>query len=387
MSVRRDRTRVARGIFRDSWGFEVEVRVGSAHDTRRKVRRFRSTATLREMRAWQDEVRPQLRKAAGRQAVTRETLEHDVRTYLPRVTSMPSFKARRAELAAWVTLFGDRPTTKLTSGLIATTCEDWAADGVAASTINHRRNALKQLFTALYPDLDNPVVRTRKRREPDLVPREIPPEEVTAIFEAMPDSLTKAQLRLIATTGMSPIRIARARPRDFDERDGSIWLEGRRKGKGTPGRRFPLTQAGLAAWHAFAKWNAWGRPIRSSTMQIVFKRACREVSDQRVEQGGDPLPPYRPYDLRHTFASQAYRLTGDVQAVAALLDCTVETALRYARGAVDDRMRAVVTKLDGGKDSANVAQGAARTRSRVLEQRERREPRTARRRVTSLSGE
>lgn len=346
MSAPGGRTRVARGIYRDLWGFEAQVRVGTGHEIRRKSRRFPSTATIREMRAWQDEVRPQLRKAAGRAVVARETLAHDVRQYLPRVATMPSFKARRAELAAWVKLFGDRPTTKLTPDLIAKTCEDWAADGVAASTINHRRNALKQLFTAMYPDIENPVLHTRKRREPDLVPREIPAEDVTAIFDAMPDSLTKAQLRLMATTGVSPIRIARARPRDLDERDGSIWLEGRRKGKGTPGRRFPLTKAGLAAWQAFAKWNAWGRPIRSSTLQIVFKRACRAVSGKREADGRDPLPPYRPYDLRHTFAAQAYRLTGDVQAVAALLDCTVETALRYARGAVDDRMRAVVAMLE-----------------------------------------
>ena len=58
----------------------------------------------------------------------------------------------------------------------------------------------------------------------------------------------------------------------------------------------------------------------------------------------------RPYDLRHSYGTAMYRLTGDEHAVQQLLGhAKIEMTHRYTLGGVDARLRAAVAAFDGAK--------------------------------------
>ncbi len=74
--------------------------------------------------------------------------------------TMTSWKSRRSELDAWAAAFPKRPRTPLTRLDLATQLDLWARRGVAVRTLNKRRDALIQLYTAL----DGPPRRTSRER-------------------------------------------------------------------------------------------------------------------------------------------------------------------------------------------------------------------------------
>jgi len=89
------------------------------------------------------------------------------------------------------------------------------------------------------------------------------------------------------------------------------------------------------------------------TWRVGIARATKAAERHAAETGDrswleelDNLPPRcHPYDLRHSFGSEMYRQTGDIRAVAELLQhATLDMTKRYTKGAVSERVSDAITK-------------------------------------------
>ena len=343
--------RIASGIYRHARGFRVVVVVGARQTRRAKETTFPADTPLETMQAWQSRTRRALEAAPRSAPGPSGTLTADARTYLATVTSMPSYAARRADLEAWLPAFGHRHRHSLSPVELAATLNQWAADGYAASTLNHRRQALRAVYQLLDPGMPAPIEGTERRTPPPLEARAIAWPDALELIAAFPATKTGAFLRVMAHTGLPPARITRLTPIQFNATAGTLFLEGRQKGAGTLSKTIPLTAAAVAALRDHFQWFPSGGGVAKNSWTVVFHRAVGRVNHARAKAGRPPLPAtLRPYDLRHTYGTEAYRRTDDIRAIAETLDVTVETALRYTLGAVSDQMRKVRDAMNGAPD-------------------------------------
>ena len=341
---RRRRVRVARGVYRDQWGLSASVRGGG----RRAEKRFPAATPLKDIAAWRDETRVRLRGVAARSVSG--VFASDAARYLRTVTSMATYSERRQHVELWIAEFGQRRRDKITTVEIDEVLSRWLSDGLAASTVKHRRTALLHLWHRLDgKDAANPVRRSLLPTEPDPEPRGLSYALVQRLLDAMPDqgqavkgrardaaSKTKARLALMAYTGLPPSAIMRLRPGDVRWDAGAVFIRGRRKGKGAKGQTIPLMSTGLDALRRFDELDCWGA-FSTSSVWKSFQRACAKLG----------LSGLRPYDFRHSFGTAVYAATGDLRATQTLLGhASRVTTDRYTLAAVPGRLRVAVGQTE-----------------------------------------
>jgi len=269
------------------------------------------------MRVWREEKLRALR--GNRIARVAGSIEVEVDKFLRRETG------RRHQdfailLGHWSKRFAGKSLVLLSPAEIQQALDEWRAQGVKASTVNHRRGALRSLFRRLDPDSPNPVDRTRPFKEPEPEPRAVPEDVLERVFAAMPESVTKARLEIIAHTGMRHSELMRVRPDDLTLLEGAPAVMVR-SGKGGRPRLVPLNGRALSAFQRLGAANGWG-VFSQSSARIVWHRACRAA--------GVPLL-YRPYDLRHRFATRLREKGADLADVQELLGHKdIRTTRRYA---------------------------------------------------------
>jgi integrase len=311
---------------------------------RRELRHFPIDTDPRTMQAWREGARARLRvrqdEAGGRAPAG--SFEADARRYLQAVRALPTWTERRQHIEEWIAIFGRRRRDTIGPAEIRAARDAWLTtprhatrrtpDGravdvtlppYAASSVNHRLRALRNLWTVLDGRrAPNPVAEVPEAQEPADVPRALPRVLVEAILAAMPDrgrakagrrrpavSLTKLRLRVMWTTGLAPRQIGQLVPADL------AWLEegllrrpGRRKGRGTAGALVPIYPEAVAALRAFRDAGAFD-PFSSGGMWRSFQRAVRAL-----RRAGVDVPRVRPYDLRHSFITDVLTATGDLSA-------------------------------------------------------------------------
>jgi integrase len=339
----------APGIYRDATGHEVQVCVGGV----RQARRFPRTLALADLKAERERMRVALRTAqarAARAAPASGTLAADAPVYLAAVAGMPSIAERTAHIDHWVEHLGDVPRDALTAVQIRTVLQHWltaprvgrggrALPPYAVETVRHHLKALRHLYTTLDGrGARNPARDVPMPKAPPLAPRRLPIPAVLAILRQFAEtSKTRARLEVIVTTGMSHGEVKRLRPEHVQLEAGVVVALGRRKGQGTAARAIPLTRFSRRAFRRFARLEAWGW-FSNSSMHSRFRDAC--------ERAGYGATDWRPYDLRHTFASEVAQASGDERAVMALLGQTsTATTRRYTLGSVDPRVQAAIASL------------------------------------------
>lgn len=361
------RQRIAPGIFEDGSGYEAQVNRGRGKgNSKRFTRSADRDADLRTMRRWQLRRQVDLLQAPAppRLVSPRDTLKHDARAYLATLTGR---KKRDAEtlLDHWErTPLATLPRREITPLMIRTQMAGWLEADVAASTINKRLGALRALYRVLDEDdlnAPNPTLKIHKVPEPDPEPREIPRAFRDAIFAAMPDrgqgkrgearpsvSLTKLRQTVKATTGLPDKQIMQLREPHVKWAVAAVWVTPRRKGKGSKGKWLPLIPAAVKALRAFfaagadgdystsAAAKSWHRAVAAAT--AVWTTAGRQMP---------PLPPnLRPYDLRHTFLTEAFRRSKNVRAVQELgLHADPRTTERYMVGAVSETTQTAIDQV------------------------------------------
>jgi len=345
----------AKGIFKTDRGWRAFVRVeGILY-----AKRFPPTATLTEMKRWREETRVQARAGAIATKARRQTttgFAADADRYLVAVRAMPTYGEREQHILEWVTVFGERARGSITSDEIRAQLHRWRQADLAASSVNHRRTALMHLYSVLDGrGSANPVSAVPRFREPAAEPRGMPLDQVRAILGKMDDTVSRARLSVIAWTGIPHKSLMRIRPEHVDWEAGTVFVPGREKGKGTRGRRVPLTREGLQALRAVKRHEGWGpfstSSVRKSWLEAALKAglATRDP-ESKGKTWRNIQCPYRPYDLRHSFGTAVYQASGDIRATQELLGhSTLALTSRYTLGAVDDRLTRAVAALDAAK--------------------------------------
>lgn len=372
----RDR-KVAPGIYRTHYGWRLFVRVKGILRPKRITDPFHhlGLVELKQRREdWRTDARRQLGEPPQADTATKPGgfADEARKKYLPAVRSMPTYKQRVRDIELWIAEFGDRPRSSIKAWEVAQVRDRWLTEGprmvcrkltpeeraanpkrttgvwvakrepLSASQVNNRLRALENLWTVLDGlHAPNPVREAGEATEPETLPRAIRYDVITAILAQMPDrgpgrrgqkrsktSLTKLRLKAMAYTGFSHGELAGLAADDLHLNDTPawVWVSGRRKGQGTLGAAQPLTRQGAAALRALANAGGLG-PFSPDSMRKSFARACAKLN----------LTGLRPYDCRHSFATEILEKTGgNIGATQlAMRHKDPRTTLRYAKGAID----------------------------------------------------
>lgn len=333
--VRRRRTHFETGIVRTKSECRAYVRVKGTLYTKRFDP---ETATLTEMRDWRAAKRVEVLAAHQKRAEPAQgTFGSDVTTYLATVKAMPTYAEREFHMQQWLDMLGaHRTTASITGADIRAVLQTWRLRPLAESSCNHRRTALMHFFTVLNGRSGyNPVRDVPKFREPDPEPRGVDFAILKRIFAKMPESKTKARALVLATTGLPPSTLMRLTEDAVNYKAKTVTVPRRRKGKGTKLRVLPLSTDAVRAFKLLTRYDGWGEFSRDS-LRHSLHRACKAAG----------VPTMRGYDLRHSFGTAAYKASGDIRAVQALLDHSdAKLTERYTLGAVEHRTRAAVKSL------------------------------------------
>ena len=373
---RRRRLQIEEGIYRDRNFLLALVRDGERYGLKPARTKFELGTPLPRIRAWRQRAKADILDAIAQ--LPRAPHAGSFATDVPHFLTLLPESRRRTDFAgilqAWIDSdLGAVDRRDLTREQILAQRARWLDEGFAIVTVNHRLRALRALYHGLDGvDVPNPTDKIRYLRPPRREHRFIPMPYVAQILAAIPDhgravrfgtrpaySELKIRLTIMAWTGIPPAQLERLRPRDVDLDAGTMYLPPRRKGTGTPGVRTDLMPQALEAFIAFARAGLWGKPwSRSSAKKSwagaiarvmkALKKAADEADDQTAYKAFcDAIPPNcRPYDLRHSFATEMYRRTGDLGAVAEILQhADLSTTQIYTSGAVSERAASAIAKM------------------------------------------
>jgi integrase len=365
------RTKLAPGVYQDAHGISVIASVGThPHKyTSPEVRFTLGTPLPTLVAAWHREkmkLLDALQQRGGR--TDRGTLAADVVAYFKTARLSKQRRQERTQQLNWWCVdqgFGKRRRATLTP--IELTQALNSLHGTAASTRNHYRTALSNVFTILDgKNAPNPFRDVPKIDEPPAARRDQPYELIAVILAKLRDrgaakdtqSRTKAWLRVLAYVPVTPKQLEQLRRSDVHWDAHEINTPGRDKGAGTEAKRKPVPwQQGMDALRAFdgaGCWDAEGRvrqpyPSRSSRLR-TFKAALTEaIAELRVTRPDLDLSRADEMlvkDLRHSFLTEVLRVTGNLDVTAEFADHKDKaTTLRYAQGAVAGVLKQAGAKL------------------------------------------
>jgi integrase len=321
---------VAPGVYKlEDGSYRVVAHVGNSRlSQRRKEKRFSAGTGIREMKRWQGNIRAALSREGLR--VRRDTLSADLPRYMTVMKRRLVCADRREdEINAWLPRFAERRRDSIEGEEIRQQIVTWEAEGLAASTINHRLSALSQLFEVLDgKKAYNPVREVSRLKEPNAKPDGKSPETIQKVFAALESRVqrqnrgrkTMARLKVIALTGMRHSQVMRLEPDHvFVDHDPAYVIVVDPGKDGEPHAK-PLTADGLEAFKLFIAAEAWGEFSQSSVYKS-WKLACKEAD----------VPFFNPYKLRHSYAT-ALRAQGmDLADVQELMGHkSAKTTQRYA---------------------------------------------------------
>jgi len=350
------RTKIAEGIWKDASGLSGVVKARGIQ----RERRFPLGTSLRTIQDWRERERLAIKDQRPR--AKRGTFAQDIDRYLDTLGDRPRRKKERTQqLAWWAQRFGRLRRDEIDAPMIRAALVE-LRETRSASTCNKYRIALSHLWHTLDGrDARNPLRDVKAFDEPEPEPRNLPPDLVTRILDAMRDngqglkgqrrargSKTKARFRVMATTGLAPASIMRLTPADLHLDAQAIYVRRRQKGKGAAGGLVPIRAEAVAAFRAFIAVDAFG-PWSTHSARMVWKRACVAVARQQTttEEERRLLICARPYDLRHTFGTFLLERTGSLETTRELLQQrSLKTTKRYIRAAIPAHLRAAIERTE-----------------------------------------
>lgn len=303
------RIRIAEGIYQDGTGRSAVVSVGSGTTRLSREKRYPHDTLIKTMKAWQVEVRAQLQKRHTSAVVG--TLKEEAVGYLAdKAAELVSMADRTRDLEAWFSRFGHRRLTSLQTAELDAQLRFWRRT-LSASSVNHRRDALSDLFHWLDPEGTNPVKAAVWFQRPDSVPKGIDRGRIWRVLEDMdPDRKTRWRLSLMHWTGMRPSQMGRLQSaEDFylDDRAFELEVDSAIRlvpavlvpsGKGGAPVLFPLGPEGVAVARGFLRTEAFG----GWSCPSAYKRIVAHATRLKVA-------PFNVYVIKHSFAA-ALRRTG-----------------------------------------------------------------------------
>jgi integrase len=388
--------KIARGIWRSTT--TGRWRVFDYRTLPAKSAKLPADKTLKEVRVWLADWQSDRRRDLDPQPdanTTPNTFAHDVEvTYLPGCAAMADYKERTRHMRLWVEEFGDSPRRAITPAKIRGVLTRWRTTGpkmkmmrktataqahyvpveeaLSASQVVKRHRALRNFFTIMNGRRgDNPAAEIPEFDEGDRPPRALPWPVIQAILAAMPDygrgdvkadgSKTRARLVVMSATGLSHAQLARLTRSDVDLRLRTMFIGRRKKGavKELKGRTVPLLPQAVEAFKAFDALECWGAFSRSS----MWKSFQLAVSKATIEGKPLHLTGIRPYDFRHSYATQMVAAVGNLDLAQELLvHASKETTKHYARAAVNPLVAAAFARFTQQMQRVTATRGPAPTR-------------------------
>jgi integrase len=347
------RQKLQTGIYADRYGISAMVTVGPLRDEGR----FPHGTPLDTIEAWRLRRRAELLTQRGRVGA-RGTLAADIRRFL---AAMPEGR-RKIDYDQLLRHWHDGPLgpkrrADVTEFDIRTQLHAWTA--IADSTRRHRLRALRVLYRTLDgAGAANPARGIHVPPWKSRGPRALPMAIVVLVLAHMGDSAAKIRLRVMAWTGLPQMQLQRLRRIDVDFLNGRYRRPPRTKGGGAGSQWIAAMPQALAALRDYDAAQLWG-PFSRECLADTWRRAIartRKTLEATARETGDlsaldafdaAIPPQcRPYDLRHSFLTEAYRLTGDLRAVAELAQhADLGTTRQYTEGAVSERAAAAIAAM------------------------------------------
>lgn len=336
--TRGKRTTIAPGIYRDTSGYAMITKVHGVQQERRYTLES-DVLNLIAIRAnWIVERRK--KEKAEPSSPFRDAVTAYLRT-IPADTKR--YANAENDLRCWRETFHGLNVKQITSAMIQEQIARWRND-FQPSTLNKRRQELKNLFTFLGGSNPVGVVPKLKERYDDA--RGVRPEVVEAVLDQMNETATKLRLRVIWETSLPPIDLTRIEQARFRPKERTIYVPERRKGAGAPALTMTLTKAAVQALQAFFAAGLEGKALSSGTMHRDFAKAVRKA---KAEWSGPwPAPAnFSPKDLRHSRLTEALRRSGNLQGVQQLARHKhMGTTMRYLRSLETDSLRDVTRAMD-----------------------------------------
>jgi integrase len=371
--------RVARGVWKTSTGWRVFVYKTDPPQSQRLPEAVTDPTTglvkvltLKDVKQWRQGWETDLlRGVEPLEAGVPSTFRHDVVTsYLPAVAAMPDYPERVRHMKLWIAEFGDIPRHAIEPVRIRTVLTRWLTIGpklvmrkateeqpahydaidapLSAQQVTLRKRALRNFFTVMNGRHGKNPVREIADADPaDRPPRALPWKVVEAILAAMPDrgqnacrsdgSKTKARIRVMVWTGLAHSQLARVQPADLDLQARTLFRRRRKKGQAldTKPKTIPLLPQAVEAFKTFIALDCFG-PFSRSSMWKSFQRAAKKLG----------LEGIRPYDLRHTFATDTVQAVGNLDLAQELLGhASKETTRQYAEAAINPLVAAAFERF------------------------------------------
>lgn len=347
------RKRVAEGVYQSSKStVAAKVQVGSGEHALVEEKPFPIGTPNKEIQAWRDAKRVELRKLVP--VIARGTIESEIPTYLERAAKRPaSLPAKKSEMNAWKDQIGTFRRHQVKPAQIDAAIRAWLAAGVSKKTIVNRCRTLHHFYVTMADDkrtptpLDNVDVPAPPKRQPKHVPATLVIRTEKRLRAAIEDARalakrnhklqpyvrhaerTRARFMVYATTGIRPSQLKRLRQAHVDVRRRVVDIAAGKGGE-------PILQAmnteQLAAWRAFVAADAWG-----SYDDTKFRR--------RLRAAGWPKG-LRPYELKHAVGITLAEQDADRHDIKDWYGhADVKTTEIYT-GRVMTRVRRTAAKLD-----------------------------------------
>jgi len=208
--------------------------------------------------------------------------------------------------------------------------------GLAATTINRRLNALKHFFDYLAVESTsapvNPVKPSHLVRTGRSLPQKLTREEVRKLFAGISNEMDRALFLLMLRCGLRVSEVARLKVSDVDWEQEALIV---RQGKGRKDRRVYVSPDAAAELKQCLRlrpakvpsdrlfWNQKrpGQPLSIKGMQKKMERLAKEA-DVKASC----------HSLRHTFASNLLEEGAEVVSIKEFLGhSSVASSERYAR--------------------------------------------------------
>lgn len=342
------------------------------------------------------ELKAQLR-TAGATADGRTGFTADVDRYLalPGVADMPTRSERETHLRTLADrFFHHRNRLDITKQEIETALATLQKErGWEASTFNKWLTALKCFYNRLEdPNAaqPNPARKIHKQREPEAMPRAVDYAVIVRVLERLKPTaqgkidyraehearrllaeggakthvaarlgvseaairklaarprrerpasaeVERLALRGIAFTGLRHSQIKKLRPEHFDSAHSRVWVTASKKGGGDASFWKPLEPLGVAVLREWFALSPRGSSFDNHNARRQWRAACKA-------EGLTTIP--RPYDLRHSYLTEAYLACRSLSALKAHSGHRRnETLERYTKAAEDTVARTVADGL------------------------------------------
>lgn len=332
------------GIHKLGSGWQAVVSGGS-REAPRRTRWFPAGTSLSEMQAWrQQELAARIVESGRNRHASPSLFQDAAARYLnhPDIKRKASYLDRARDVKLWASLFKHRKFSGVTSDQVRKIRDRWATEPrndhderpVSPATINLRLRSLSNVYRVLNGlNGYNPVRGVQELATPDPTPRDIPPDAIPRLLAVMPPSVTRARIAVLAYTGQPSGTLAKLKRGDVDTIAATMRLPSRKKGAGHHGDVLPLSREAVDAFHELDKFNGWG-PFSRSSLRTSLHRAAKKVLGKVI----------RPYDLRHTFATQVAARSSDETAVMYLLQHRSPATTRkyYTKGSHFARAKAAL---------------------------------------------